>query len=173
MSAYNTVEVKRLVPCRRCGDAGVIKVQFAYGDTQQYSYSMGDEIKWGGNDVGTPTDRKVQLLGTPEYCPTCGLNIPEEYVICVDKGRLADCRLEVRKPCRRRSGRALSARRAAGAASPEGKTVVPAIVELSEVTARHRRGTVDACREESWLSSPTHGETGKPDVLGMTSSPSA
>jgi hypothetical protein len=45
MSAYNTVEVKRLVPCRRCGDAGVIKVQFAYGDTQQYSYSMGDEIK--------------------------------------------------------------------------------------------------------------------------------
>jgi len=93
MSAYNTVSVKRLVPCRRCGDAGVIKVQFAYGDTQQYSYAMGDEIKWGGNDVGTPTDGKVLLLGTPEYCRTCGIDIPEEYVLCVDKGRLADYRL--------------------------------------------------------------------------------
>ena len=101
MSAYNTVSVKRLVSCRRCGDAGVIKVQFAYGDTQQYSYSMGDEIKWGGNDVGTQTDEKVQLLATPEYCPTCGIDIPEEYVVCVDKGRLAGYRLAIPEDVRK------------------------------------------------------------------------
>lgn len=47
MSAYNTVSIKRLVPCRRCGDTGEIKVQFAYGDTQQHSYAMGDKISWG------------------------------------------------------------------------------------------------------------------------------
>lgn len=93
MGAYNTVSVKRLVPCRRCGDTGVIKLQFAYGDTQQYSYNMGDEIKWGGNDVGTLTSGEVLLLGTPEYCPTCGIDIPEEYVLRVENGRLAGYRL--------------------------------------------------------------------------------
>lgn len=93
MSAYNTVSIKRLVPCRRCGDTGEIKVQFAYGDTQQHSYAMGDKISWGGNDVGVPTDGKVLLLGTPEHCPTCGIDIPEEYVLCVENGRLADYRL--------------------------------------------------------------------------------
>jgi hypothetical protein len=93
MSAYNTVTVKRLIPCRRCGDDGEIQLQFAYGDTQQYSYAMGDEIRWGGNAVGTPTNDEVCVLATPEYCLKCGIDIPEEYVLCVDKGRLAGYRL--------------------------------------------------------------------------------
>jgi hypothetical protein len=54
---------------------------------------MGDKIIWGGNDVGVPSDSIVRLLGTPEYCPNCGIDIPEEYVICIEHERLAGYRL--------------------------------------------------------------------------------
>lgn len=89
MGAFNTVELVRLVPCPRCGDSGLIAVQFAYGDTQQYAYSMGDVIRWGGNDVGEPACGEVKILGTPEYCQVCGLDVEGEYVLVIENGRIA------------------------------------------------------------------------------------
>jgi hypothetical protein len=76
MSAYNTVKVKRLVPCRRCGDAGVIKVQFAYGDTQQYSYSMGDK---GPGTAEAPLTPAVKSPGCRAQ-PTVKLVNPTYWV---------------------------------------------------------------------------------------------
>lgn len=93
MGAFNTVTLKRLIPCVRCGDTGYIDVQFKYGDTQQYHYVLGDCIVWGGNDVGEPEGGNVAVLGTPEYCKVCGLEISEEYVIDIVSGCLADYRL--------------------------------------------------------------------------------
>lgn len=93
MAAFNTVSVKRLVPCTRCGDEGSIEVQFAYGDTQQLHYGMGDEIRWGGNDVGDRDAEHVFILGTPEYCRRCGVLVPEEYVLHIKQNRLVDYRL--------------------------------------------------------------------------------
>lgn len=93
MGAFNTVSLKRLLPCERCGDEGFIEVQFKYGDTQQHHYQMGDKILWGGNDIGTPNKGEVALLGTPEYCGVCGLPVPEEYVLLVINGYLGTYRL--------------------------------------------------------------------------------
>lgn len=97
MGAYNTVDVVRLIPCPRCGDTGWIAVQFAYGDTQQYIYSIGDAIRWGGNDIGRRTDTEVDVLGTPEYCGTCGLEIDGEYVLSINRARLVGYRLASRQ----------------------------------------------------------------------------
>jgi len=88
MGVYNTADVVRLVPCPRCGDTGLIAVQFAYGDTQQYSYKIGDSIRWGGNDIGKFTQNPVRILGIPEYCRRYGLEVEDEYVLIVDGGKL-------------------------------------------------------------------------------------
>lgn len=97
MGAFNTVEVVRLIPCPRCGDTGLINVQFAYGDTQQYRYSMGDQIRWGGNNVGEPGLGEVRILGTPEYCRVCGMGIDTEYVLVVENGKIARYELATAK----------------------------------------------------------------------------
>ena len=88
MGAFNTVEVVRIDPCLRCGDAGLIAVQFAYGDTQQYAYSIGDAIRWGGNDIGEPIQGEVRVLGTPEHCRVCGLDVEDEYVLVIENDRI-------------------------------------------------------------------------------------
>ena len=62
--------------------------QFAYGDTQQYSYSIGDAISWGGNDIGEKGRSEVSVLGTPEYCRVCGLAVEGEYVLIIRNNRI-------------------------------------------------------------------------------------
>jgi hypothetical protein len=90
MGAFNTVDVERLTPCPRCGDTGSISIQFAYGDVQQHRYSVGDQLMWGGNDVGSISSGTTRILGTPEYCRRCGLPVDGEYVLQIRDGRLAD-----------------------------------------------------------------------------------
>lgn len=92
MSAFNTVDVIRLEPCPRCGDTGAIAVQFAYGDTQQHSYSIGDTLSWGGNDIGERGRSEVSVLGTPEYCRVCGLAVEGEYVLIISNDRIVGYR---------------------------------------------------------------------------------
>lgn len=87
MGAFNTVDVLRLDPCPRCCDIGLITVQFAYGDTQQYRYSVGDFIRWGGNDIGEQLP-EVRILGTPEDCRVCGLGVEDEYILTIRDGRI-------------------------------------------------------------------------------------
>jgi hypothetical protein len=93
VAAYNTVSVKRLIPCQRCDDASMIRVQFAYGDTWQHHYELGDVIMWGGNDVGAPVEGHLEVLAYPEACPTCGLDTDGEYVLSISDGRLTEARL--------------------------------------------------------------------------------
>ena len=93
MAAFNTVSVKRAKPCPRCGDKGIIRLQFAYGDTYQYHYEMGETIRWGGNDVGVPVDNSIEILAYPEPCPVCGLDIDDEYVLTIKINVLRGFRL--------------------------------------------------------------------------------
>lgn len=88
VGAYNTVTVERLDDCSRCGERGEIRVQFKYGDTQQHHYRLGDTLLWGGNDIGDQAAAEVVVLGTPEYCGRCGLEVPGEYVVTIRAGQL-------------------------------------------------------------------------------------
>lgn len=92
MAAFNTVRARRLVRCPRCSDAGTINLQFAYGDTWQYQYELGDLLRWGGNDVGIRSE-SARVLAFPEPCPVCGRDIEGEYVLEIEGGRLAGHRL--------------------------------------------------------------------------------
>jgi hypothetical protein len=87
MGLYNTVTVKRLTSCPRCGHDGDIQVQFAYGDTYLRHYVLGDAIGWGGNDVGVPAPGAIESLAFPEPCPICGLETQEEYALSGDPGQ--------------------------------------------------------------------------------------
>ena len=89
MAAYNTVTVKRLVPCARCNDDGIIQLQFAYGDTYQHHYQLGDTVSWGGNDFGVPAVDRLEILAYPESCPVCGTDISGEYVLIMEAFFLA------------------------------------------------------------------------------------
>jgi len=92
MAAFNTVSVARLSPCPRCGHSGQIHVQFAYGDTWQYEYRLGDQVRWGGNDVGRQ-QKRVEVLAYPEACPKCGLDIAGDYVLSIDHNVISGYRL--------------------------------------------------------------------------------
>jgi hypothetical protein len=74
MGAFNIL--KAATTCPVCRQAGTFEVQFKYGDTYQFKYTLGDQLKWGGNDIGVPGAKKVlvQALGGP--CPNCG----EDYL---------------------------------------------------------------------------------------------
>jgi hypothetical protein len=62
------------------------RIQFKYGDTWQFDYHIGDTLKWGGNDFGSPELKNVKTYGIIESttCPFCGKeNINEEYDLFV------------------------------------------------------------------------------------------
>lgn len=72
MSAYNEVVGIETEQCPRCQSIIQRPVQFKYGDSWQHQYSVGDRIKWGGNDIGEPGHLLVVVLGYPGECPVCG-----------------------------------------------------------------------------------------------------
>ena len=92
MAAYNTITVTRLAPCTHCADEGPIRLQFAYGDTWQHNYALGDSIRWGGNDYGQRNEH-AEILAYPERCLVCAFDTPGEYVLTVDQDRLTAYRL--------------------------------------------------------------------------------
>lgn len=57
---------------RHCGSEVVARVAFHYGHKWQYTYSVGDQLKWGGNDEGEPGHRLVVVRGYGLRCPSCG-----------------------------------------------------------------------------------------------------
>lgn len=71
MSAYNVLISK--INCHHCGKSYNGKLQFKFGDTWQYTYKVGESIKWGGNDIGKPLLGKVKVYGILEEssCPYC------------------------------------------------------------------------------------------------------
>jgi hypothetical protein len=128
MSAYNTLRVA--VRCSNCANVSPHNIQFRYGDTWQYQYAIGDHIRWGGNDVGSPGARGVRVLGTSEECPICG-HSGDEFVIVLRADVIAGVDDEPERPfpmtggalhryersCRRGSGVNPSSRGASAAAT--------------------------------------------------------
>ena len=69
MGAFNTLQA--IVICPVCEQMGGFAIQFKYGDTWQYEYHLGDEIRWGGNDIGAKWPSRVRIEGIAEVCPNC------------------------------------------------------------------------------------------------------
>jgi uncharacterized protein (DUF983 family) len=75
MSAFNTLHAS--VVCPACGHTGVFDVQFKFGDTWQYTYKLGDPVRWGGNDYGSRTEGEKVVEGIGGPCPVCAAeNLP-------------------------------------------------------------------------------------------------
>jgi hypothetical protein len=70
MSAFNMVTAA--APCPSCGQIAEFEVQFKYGDTWQHLYRIGDRLRWGGNDIGSPGHMRVLVEGIGGPCPHCG-----------------------------------------------------------------------------------------------------
>lgn len=82
MGAFNTVQAE--CDCPICGKIGLFEIQFKYGDTWQHSYSVGDLLKWGGNDVGQKNVKKVRIESIGGPCPNCGSDFLECDVFVTD-----------------------------------------------------------------------------------------
>jgi hypothetical protein len=75
MSAFNTIQDE--ANCPSCGARGIFEVQFKYGNTWQLHYQLGDTLRWGGNDIGVFTTKKVAVEGIGDKCTACGHDMLE------------------------------------------------------------------------------------------------
>lgn len=85
MGAFNTLKV--VSPCLSCQQVVELNIQFKYGDVWQHSYSIGERLKWGGNDIGVPEARRVVVDGAGEQCPKCGYE--GDYYIILEQDKLS------------------------------------------------------------------------------------
>jgi hypothetical protein len=96
MGLYSVVMVTRLAPCPRCGHDGDIRVQIHYGNVHSHrgadAYRIGDLITWGDYSEGVPAAGTTEILGYPEWCPVCGLEIDGDYVLTIQDGRITGYR---------------------------------------------------------------------------------
>jgi hypothetical protein len=87
MSAFNTVSADLV--CPSCGASAAVTVQFKYGNTWQFHYSVGDILKWGGNDVGERGRRHVVVDGVVEgACPNCRVSVEWDAYVHVKDDRI-------------------------------------------------------------------------------------
>ena len=85
MGAFNTLRTAITCPCGRKFD---VAIQFKFGDTFQHDYILGDELKWGGNDVGRRGVSHVVLDGVAVApCSICAREL--EFYIHVEKDRIS------------------------------------------------------------------------------------
>ena len=87
MSSFNVLIAN--IKCPNCENTYEGRVQFKYGDTWQLEYRIGDKLKWGGNEIGKPSAKKVKVYGILESdtCPVCaGENKNNEFDILVEDG---------------------------------------------------------------------------------------
>lgn len=76
--------------CKYCRQAYPIEIQFKFSHTRQLEYRVGDQLIWGGNDVGIPNLPSVKVYGITyeNTCPNCGGVNNEEYDIMVKNDRI-------------------------------------------------------------------------------------
>ncbi len=98
MGAFNIVTGKTVCPI--CKREILTEIQFKYGDTWQYHYSIGDYLKWGGNDIGSPQYLKVIVKGEAGPCPHCNsdafeceIEIVSNQIIGINSGDSNDTKL--------------------------------------------------------------------------------
>jgi hypothetical protein len=89
MSAYNTVTWPTTCPITK--NAVTLTVQFKYGNTWQYQYQLGEELRWGGNEVGKKGKKKVVIDAISERCPACGQQ--HDLDLFVEKDKLVSIAL--------------------------------------------------------------------------------
>lgn len=88
MGAFNTVTAE--VPCPKCRARSVLEIQFRFGATWQYRYSLGQTLLWGKNDIGDE-GRDAAVLGiVVGPCPTCGFDDDWDVVVVVRTGALTE-----------------------------------------------------------------------------------
>ena len=79
MGAFNTLQAECVCPA--CKKAGLFTIQFKYGHTWQLAYRIGDEVRWGGNDIGIRQATDVRVYGICEPCSHCGVDAAECSII--------------------------------------------------------------------------------------------
>ncbi|MBK8013951.1 MAG: hypothetical protein IPK13_21710 [Deltaproteobacteria bacterium] len=88
MSAYNIVAGVS-VTCPQCQAKVSVGVQFKFGATWQYRYVVGDLLRWGGNDVGTPGRARVVSDGAADSpCPACGYAGDWDFYVFIEHDRI-------------------------------------------------------------------------------------
>lgn len=98
MGAFNTISVT--AECPFCKHSQDWTVQFKYGDCWQYSYRIGDKLRWGGNDKGENVGGKVRTDGISsepcEICKTVGVEATVYFIDnVIEKVELSQERLNI------------------------------------------------------------------------------
>jgi len=69
------------------GRMRTLRAQFKYGDTWQYEYRIGDELRWGGNDIGRMGHQRVAvdaILENDDGPP----GLEEDLIVTIDNNIL-------------------------------------------------------------------------------------
>jgi hypothetical protein len=75
--------------CPRCNQEVGVVAQFKFGSVWQHEYRLGEELRWGGNDVGTPGIHHAVVDGVAETeCPSCGHDDEWNLYVHVESDRL-------------------------------------------------------------------------------------
>jgi hypothetical protein len=92
MGAYNRLFTGQTEICPACGEQVPLIVQFKYGNTWQFDYFIGETLRWGGNDIGSPAHERVLVYGAPDLCTNCGRNLRDEHFeILIEKSKIISC----------------------------------------------------------------------------------
>ena len=93
VGAYN--DVRGTVECPNCHNQVLVWIQFKFADTAQHRYTLGDTLRWGGNDVGAPGLRQVLVQGEGVDCPICGFDGDWPVVLKVEADTLRSAATEL------------------------------------------------------------------------------
>lgn len=91
MSALNILIAK--VSCPNCQQGQDCRIQFKYGDAAFDVYHLGDTLKWGRNNIGSPDFKRVMVYGIAEstVCSYCESDcLIEEFDIFVENNIIVD-----------------------------------------------------------------------------------
>jgi len=94
MGAFNILLTE--ISCSNCHTKYQGRIQFKFGSTWQNEYYIGDKVKWGGNDIGTPNISKVKVYGIleDEKCPNCKQkNENKEFDIIVEADKISKVKI--------------------------------------------------------------------------------
>ena len=84
MSSFNILNT--IVKCIKCNQEYEAEIQFKFGDVWQHEYKIGDQILWGGNDIGFPNLKQVKVYGvlSKAKCQTCSNETTDEFDIFIE-----------------------------------------------------------------------------------------
>lgn len=89
MGCYNVVSSIPAI-CPNCGARSQISVQFKFGATRQYVYSIGDILRWGASDVGVPGLARVVADGAADTpCSVCDYSGDWDFYVYIERDCIA------------------------------------------------------------------------------------